>query len=198
MLPTLANIQQAVGNQPLSDKDSLLAQLSDIQAPAPVGWWPPAPGWWLLAFLIVGSIYAIYYFTHKYITETRPRRAALALIKDLEINLRKEQLSQKEYINHLIAILKRCSISSYAHSRALVAGLYGEQYFQFLQASNRAGAGEINPDWYMSAYKKNPNIDTKALTQFAKNWVKHHKKLQRSQINELLNDTESTPGEHYV
>ena len=29
-----------------------LDQLEPLIAPAPIDWWPPAPGWWLLALLV--------------------------------------------------------------------------------------------------------------------------------------------------
>ena len=27
--------------------------LRDLRLPEPVGWWPPAPGWWILAAIVV-------------------------------------------------------------------------------------------------------------------------------------------------
>lgn len=33
---------------------SALDQLKDIHLPPAISWWPPAPGWWLLATLVLG------------------------------------------------------------------------------------------------------------------------------------------------
>jgi hypothetical protein len=39
---------------PLQDQSAnLLTQLRDIQVPEPISWWPPAPGWWLLALVSI-------------------------------------------------------------------------------------------------------------------------------------------------
>lgn len=40
-----------------------LAQLRDIRLPEPIGWWPLAPGWWLLLALISLALLAILAWT---------------------------------------------------------------------------------------------------------------------------------------
>ena len=37
-------------------QQDLLQQLRDIHLPADPSWWPPAPGWWLLALMIFGVL----------------------------------------------------------------------------------------------------------------------------------------------
>ena len=34
-----------------------LVNLKDIHLPPPVSFWPPAPGWWILAVLLITSLF---------------------------------------------------------------------------------------------------------------------------------------------
>jgi hypothetical protein len=63
-------------------KTDWLKQLAPPHAPAPIGWWPLAPGWWALGILVVvGLGVAVYWRTRPY---ARLRRAALRELKRLE------------------------------------------------------------------------------------------------------------------
>jgi len=50
--------------------------LRDIHLPEPVGWWPPAPGWWALLALALAGAAAWGWLAWR--RRTRVRRAALA------------------------------------------------------------------------------------------------------------------------
>ena len=59
-----------------------LAQLRDIHLPEPVSWWPPAPGWWLLAVLVLIALVAISVFFYKRYQHNSFRRQALQLLEN--------------------------------------------------------------------------------------------------------------------
>jgi len=36
----------------MKDDFDLIARMRELHLPDPVGWWPPAPGWWVVAVLV--------------------------------------------------------------------------------------------------------------------------------------------------
>ena len=62
-----------------------LVNLKDIHLPPPVSFWPPAPGWWILAVLLISSLFfggVWFYRLHK---KRKPKNEALRILKDLQI-----------------------------------------------------------------------------------------------------------------
>jgi hypothetical protein len=106
--------------------------LRDIHLPAPVGWWPPALGWWLLAALVLtaAALYGIHYY------RGRHKRAALRAIARVRGALEQgaEPVACLQYVS---TILRRFAMTSSAAPRreALepdVAGLIGERWLKYL------------------------------------------------------------------
>lgn len=56
--------------------------LRDIHLPTPIAWWPPAPGWWLLAFVsLAGPLCGVLWWQWR--RRTRLQREALARLASL-------------------------------------------------------------------------------------------------------------------
>ncbi len=101
--------------------------LRDIHLPEPVGWWPPAPGWWLLlGFALTG---AAAWAWRAWRRRTRVRRAALAELKRIERDYAAEgdvaRLAQE-----LSTLMRRAAIT--VEERRRVAGLTGEEWLAWL------------------------------------------------------------------
>lgn len=68
---------------PTPQTADLLEQLRDIGMPEMVSWWPPAPGWWLVAALLgIVSFFAVRFLRRRWL-ENAYRNEARQLLKDL-------------------------------------------------------------------------------------------------------------------
>ena len=103
--------------------------LRDIHLPGPVGWWPPAIGWWFLAGLaLVGiALYAAHFY------RTRHKRAALKAVTRVRTAL-EQGAEPVACLQFLSTILRRFAMTSVARAagEADVAGLIGERWLRFL------------------------------------------------------------------
>jgi hypothetical protein len=57
--------------------------LRDLHLPEPISWWPPAPGWWVLAALLAVTGAALAWIWYRW-RHRALRRAALAALADIE------------------------------------------------------------------------------------------------------------------
>ena len=103
--------------------------LRDIHLPGPVGWWPPAIGWWFLAALVLVGI--ALYAAHFY--RTRHKRAALKAVTRVRTAL-EQGAEPVACLQFLSTILRRFAMTSAARAagEADVAGLIGDRWLRFL------------------------------------------------------------------
>ena len=106
-----------------------LDRLHDIIMPAPVPWWPLAPGWyWVLGLLVVmllaALITGLIHWQHN-----RYRREALTELARQEVALQNADLRSPALLS-LAELLKRTAVTAFP--REDVATLTGPKWFEFL------------------------------------------------------------------
>lgn len=123
-----------------------LAELRGYHPPDPVSWWPPAPGWWLLALLILGlltwvTVWAVGAWRRRRLARAAPR-AALDELAALRAALARNG-DAAAFARGLSRLLRRFALARYP--RRAVAGLSGEEWLAFLDAHGGGGRFQAGP-----------------------------------------------------
>ncbi|MEZ5560390.1 MAG: DUF4381 domain-containing protein [Pseudomonadales bacterium] len=85
----------------------VLQQLRDIHLPADPSWWPPAPGWWLLALLVLLALALLARRLRRALRARLPLRRARQLYAGIHARYRAGELSDVEYVHASNELLKR-------------------------------------------------------------------------------------------
>jgi hypothetical protein len=110
--------------------------LRDIHLPGPVGWWPPALGWWLLmALVLVGvALYALRYY------QSRHRRVALKSLQRVRAAL-EQGMEPVVCLQNVSTVLRRFAMTTAARDRNAepaaeqdVPGLIGQRWLAYLDS----------------------------------------------------------------
>jgi len=151
-----------------------LAQLRDIHMPEPVSWWPPAPGWWLLALFIMALIATVVVYWRRYRARNAYRRTARRDLLNLYLGW-KNKHDDKYFIEQTQLILRRAALSGY--SRKEIAALSGQDWVNWLNSSLKNSAADVDfsplgTELYTSAPF---NADIPKLYQTALHWLAKHR-----------------------
>lgn len=96
----------------------LLQQLRDIHLPADPAWWPPAPGWWLLAGLALAAAWYLVGLLRARQARRRPLKEARALYHRLHEEFVSGRLTAVSYLHESNELLKRLVIFGLGDQRA--------------------------------------------------------------------------------
>jgi len=160
-----------------------LDQLQPLIAPEAIGFWPPAPGWWLLLLLIPAlgwGIWRLRTLLPVKVSKSRSeqpldpvRVAALAELASLPKPY--DGAPAGAWLQQINGLLKRLCRNHYPHSQSHT--LNGRKWLAFLD--NRCPAAGLTR-WMIlveGAYKPECKLDDKAisgLTQAVDIWIRKH------------------------
>jgi len=155
-----------------------LDRLHDILMPAPVPWWPPAPGWyWVLAMVVVVALTALVKGLASW-QRNRYRREALAELARWQAALKTPALRAPALLG-LAELLKRTALTAFG--RPSVAPLTGPGWFAFLDRTARGSGfgGGLGPRWEQALYDPRAAgaLDPQhleALVRAIRQWIKGH------------------------
>jgi HAMP domain-containing protein len=152
-----------------------LADLRDIHLPPPISWWPPAPGWWILAALVLLIALGIFIW-RRHRARNRWRQYALNELANLRAQHAAQSLTATRLIGDLSVLLRRVAISRFP--REEVAALSGEAWLAFLDGTLGDPAGFLSPAGRLLSvgpYARESSIDTQsleALLDLSERWLR--------------------------
>ncbi|WP_084784028.1 DUF4381 domain-containing protein [Marinobacterium aestuarii] len=152
-----------------------LEQLRDLQLPAEVGFWPPAPGWWLLAALLLGGLVWAGLWLWRRWQHNAYRRAALKLLNAYRQQLQQDDNRQR-YLTLVAQLLRRTALSAYPQQA--LAGLTDNAWRQCLIDSSGLDAfnGSAGDALVRGPYQAAIEFDPDAVGQLARDWIRKHKR----------------------
>jgi hypothetical protein len=148
--------------------EQLLSQLRDIQGAPEAPFWPPAPGWWLLA---LGLLALLAWAMRGLRRRALARRRRLDLVARLG-RLREEHDPDREpqaWLAGVNRLLKVTAMRAFPEQAPGV--LTGTEWAEFLGAGAEAG-----PFTALAAgpYEPHPRFDARELEQAAERWLRRH------------------------
>lgn len=145
--------------------DEVLQQLNDIHTPPPADWWPLAPGWWILAALLIGAVAVTGVLLWRRQRRLAPRRAALARLARYP----SPESPDPAWFAGLNRLLKEAALAR--HPGEQPAGLSGDQWSRFLARTS----GDPHQPWHQlvsASYQPHSDLPPERARQMAEHWIR--------------------------
>lgn len=143
--------------------EQLLEQLEPLRAPSTIGFFPLAPGWWLVVALVSIAIGLLIFFALRRFKRAAYRRQGLQWLNELE--------TQSADIQMLSRALKATAVKVYDPSG--VAGLSGDDWPSFLRRTCTK-LDEKALSILSQVHHAEPEHPTSADWHHARLWMKQH------------------------
>ncbi len=150
----------------------LLSQLKDIHAAPAVPWWPPAPGWWALALLLMAMLF---WLGRRVVARYRVyqrRKQMLGWVDHLNASVDPGRDPQA-YLSTLNRIFKLVALRAFPASQC--AALAGEDWSDFLTNNmKKARLVESLSVLASGPYEPAPKFDPDVMSELTRFWIRRH------------------------
>jgi hypothetical protein len=191
-LPFLANLwwYPVLAETPENGDLASLARLNDIVVPAPVvPWWPLAPGWYLLAgLLMLLAGWGLW----RMLRRRRARRYRVEALAELHA-LRRRSVGPREAVAGILVLLKRTALAAYP--RVQVASLNGAAWWRFLDVTGgkgrfAEGLGDLAEGvvYAQQGVDQASKSDLKRLYRAAGQWIRRHRPSDHKSVSAAAAD----------
>lgn len=130
----------------------------------PVSWWPPAPGWWILAAILFIATLIIAARSWLNWRANAYRRAALS------------ELQHANSAGDVAEILKRTALCT--SPRRQIAALSGNQWCHWLaETSGKAPSQSAQSALTVGIFQESESADIGDLLAYATFWIRNHRQV---------------------
>jgi len=179
-----------------------LSQLADIHLPEPIGFWPPAPGWWVVGLIVLGlMIWAAIKVFSRLRQERRYRFARRELDaclrqyrqRSADASMNAESQARQDYINDVNSVLRRVALKHF--NRGDVAGLSDRRWVDFIEHHGDASLMDdsLREALAQGRFAPKCDIDPLRLHEMARRWIKS---LYSTKIGDRESTSNLAAGEH--
>jgi len=151
---------------------NLLSRLRDIHAATEPGWWPPAPGWWVLAVLMAAMLALALRYGYQRWRVVRRRGRLLAALEQIgkEVD---PAVDPHEYLARMNKLFRVIALRAFPGTACV--RLQGMEWVRFLQSLMPEGAVAASLSALASGpYEPHPQFDVNSLRQSAQTWVRKY------------------------
>jgi hypothetical protein len=145
--------------------------LRDIHAAPPPAFWPPAPGWWVLAAVLLLVLAVLAGWGFRRYRAYRQKRHIMDEIDQLSHSYSKENIT--DFVTGISTLLRRVALRRYA--RARVASLTGSDWLRFLDDTGGEGEFEQGVGRILEVGPYQPrthDVPAEALLALVRCWVR--------------------------
>lgn len=150
----------------------LLSQLRDIHSAPQVPWWPPAPGWWILALLVlIGLVLLMRQLLGRYRNHQR-RKQMLAWVDQLNVSI-DPVVNPQGYLSTLNRIFKLVALRAFPEKQCAL--LAGQGWVDFLAINmKKTDSAEALDVLATGPYDPAPQFDPEVMSQLTRAWIRQH------------------------